>query len=75
MCRTCFHNMHHPIARSLERVGTWCSILIPRDELHGYRRCDACEIAAANDAMVPGRVATARIHRRSARRKAAASAA
>src|SRR3954468_8868065 len=27
-----------PIARSLERVGEWWSILILRDALHGYRR-------------------------------------
>ena len=30
--------MHCPIARSLERVGEWWSILILRDALHGYRR-------------------------------------
>src|SRR5436190_19382329 len=27
-----------PIARSLERVGEWWSILVLRDALHGYRR-------------------------------------
>jgi len=32
--------MHCPIARSLERVGEWWSILILRDALHGYRRFD-----------------------------------
>lgn len=30
--------MHCPIARTLERVGEWWSILILRDALHGYRR-------------------------------------
>jgi DNA-binding HxlR family transcriptional regulator len=29
-----------PIARSLERVGEWWSILIMRDALHGYTRFD-----------------------------------
>ncbi len=29
-----------PIARSLERVGEWWSILIMRDALHGLRRFD-----------------------------------
>jgi DNA-binding HxlR family transcriptional regulator len=29
-----------PIARSLERVGEWWSILIMRDALHGYARFD-----------------------------------
>ena len=38
MRRTSFRKMHCPIARSLERVGEWWSILILRDVLHGYRR-------------------------------------
>ena len=38
MRRTSFRKMHCPIARSLERVGEWWSILILRDALHGYRR-------------------------------------
>src|ERR1700681_2951029 len=29
-----------PIARSLERVGEWWSMLILRDALHGFTRCD-----------------------------------
>src|SRR4051812_42181586 len=29
-----------PIARSIERVGEWWSILILRDALHGFRRFD-----------------------------------
>lgn len=38
MRRTSFQKMHCPIARSLDRVGEWWSILILRDALHGYRR-------------------------------------
>ena len=38
MRRKSFQKMHCPIARSLERVGEWWSILILRDALHGYRR-------------------------------------
>ena len=38
MRRKSFEKMHCPIARSLERVGEWWSILILRDALHGYRR-------------------------------------
>jgi DNA-binding HxlR family transcriptional regulator len=33
-----FQKMHCPIARSLERVGEWWSMLILRDALHGYTR-------------------------------------
>jgi DNA-binding HxlR family transcriptional regulator len=40
MRRTSFRKMHCPIARSLERVGEWWSVLILRDALHGYRRFD-----------------------------------
>ena len=40
MRRKSFQKMHCPIARSLERVGEWWSILILRDALHGYRRFD-----------------------------------
>lgn len=35
-----FRNMSCPIARSLERVGEWWSILIMRDALFGLRRFD-----------------------------------
>src|ERR1700722_4247669 len=35
-----FGNMQCPIARSLERVGEWWSILILRDALHGFTRFD-----------------------------------
>jgi DNA-binding HxlR family transcriptional regulator len=35
-----FGNLQCPIARSLERVGEWWSMLIMRDALHGMRRFD-----------------------------------
>jgi DNA-binding HxlR family transcriptional regulator len=35
-----FGNMQCPIARSLERVGEWWSILILRDAFHGLSRFD-----------------------------------
>src|SRR5438874_4858393 len=35
-----FQRMPCPIARSLERVGEWWSILIMRDALHGMTRFD-----------------------------------
>src|ERR1700726_5356626 len=35
-----FRNMPCPIARSLERVGEWWSMLIMRDALHGLTRFD-----------------------------------
>jgi DNA-binding HxlR family transcriptional regulator len=35
-----FGSMPCPIARSLERVGEWWSILILRDALHGFTRFD-----------------------------------
>src|ERR1700682_2963510 len=38
-----FRNMPCPIARSLERVGEWWSILIIRDALHGLTRFDQFE--------------------------------
>ena len=38
MRRTSFQKMQCPIARSLERVGEWWSMLILRDALHGYTR-------------------------------------
>jgi DNA-binding HxlR family transcriptional regulator len=38
--RTSFGNMQCPIARSLERVGEWWSILILRDAFHGVSRFD-----------------------------------
>jgi len=40
MQRKSFGRMVCPIARSLERVGEWWSILILRDALHGFRRFD-----------------------------------
>src|SRR6202166_4146474 len=40
MKRTSFGAMPCPIARGLERVGEWWSILILRDALHGYTRFD-----------------------------------
>src|SRR6202162_5632445 len=40
MQRKSFGNMSCPIARSLERVGEWWSILILRDALHGFTRFD-----------------------------------
>lgn len=40
MRRKSFQKMPCPIARSLERVGDWWTMLILRDALHGYRRFD-----------------------------------
>ncbi len=40
MQRKSYGNMHCPIARSLERVGEWWSILILRDAFYGLRRFD-----------------------------------
>jgi DNA-binding HxlR family transcriptional regulator len=40
MQRKSFEKMSCPIARSLERVGEWWSMLIMRDALHGMRRFD-----------------------------------
>ena len=40
MQRKSLARMPCPIARSLERVGEWWSMLIMRDALHGYRRFD-----------------------------------
>ena len=40
MQRKSFRNMPCPIARGLERVGEWWSILIMRDALHGFTRFD-----------------------------------
>jgi DNA-binding HxlR family transcriptional regulator len=40
MQRKSFGDMQCPIARSLERVGEWWSILILRDALHGLSRFD-----------------------------------
>ena len=40
MQRKGFGSMPCPIARSLERVGEWWSILILRDALHGFSRFD-----------------------------------
>jgi DNA-binding HxlR family transcriptional regulator len=35
--------MQCPVARSLEQLGEWWSILILRDALHGYSRLDEFE--------------------------------
>jgi DNA-binding HxlR family transcriptional regulator len=40
MQRKSFGNMQCPIARSLERVGEWWSILILRDAVYGLKRFD-----------------------------------
>src|SRR5215510_5812386 len=40
MQRKSFDSMPCPIARSLERVGEWWSMLILRDALHGLTRFD-----------------------------------
>src|SRR5882724_3362841 len=40
MTRSSFADMQCPIARSLDRVGEWWSILILRDALHGLTRFD-----------------------------------
>jgi DNA-binding HxlR family transcriptional regulator len=40
MQRKSFRTMACPIARSLERVGEWWSMLIMRDALHGLKRFD-----------------------------------
>src|SRR5262245_49420796 len=40
MERKSLARMPCPIARSLERVGEWWSMLIMRDALHGFRRFD-----------------------------------
>ena len=41
MHRTSFNKMACPIARSLERVGEWWTILILRDAIAGTTRFDA----------------------------------
>ena len=43
MQRKSFGNMRCPIARSLERVGEWWSILILRDAFYGIKRFDEFE--------------------------------
>jgi DNA-binding HxlR family transcriptional regulator len=40
MQRKSFRTMHCPIARGLEHVGEWWSMLILRDAFHGLRRFD-----------------------------------
>jgi DNA-binding HxlR family transcriptional regulator len=40
MQRKSYGNMKCPIARSLDRVGEWWSILILRDAFYGLRRFD-----------------------------------
>ena len=43
MQRKSFEGMACPVARSLERVGEWWSILILRDAMHGFTRFDQFE--------------------------------
>jgi DNA-binding HxlR family transcriptional regulator len=43
MRRKSFGKMQCPVARSLERIGEWWSILIIRDALHGLTRFDQFE--------------------------------
>jgi len=43
MRRTNFSEMTCPVARSLERVGEWWSMLILRDAFHGLTRFDQCD--------------------------------
>ena len=43
MRRKSFGKMQCPVARSLERIGEWGSILIIRDALHGLTRFDQFE--------------------------------
>src|SRR3954466_11186123 len=43
MRRKSFSKMQCPVARSLERVGEWWSILILRDAMHGLTRFDQFE--------------------------------
>lgn len=43
MQRTRFDEMTCPIARGLDRVGEWWSMLIMRDALHGTTRFDALQ--------------------------------
>ena len=45
MRRKSFETMECPIARSLERVGEWWSILILRDAFRGVARFDAFEVS------------------------------
>jgi DNA-binding HxlR family transcriptional regulator len=45
MRRKSFQKMACPIARSLERVGEWWSMLIMRDALHGITRFDDLQIS------------------------------
>ena len=40
MKRKSFGNMQCPVARGLEHVGEWWSLLIVRDALHGFTRFD-----------------------------------
>ena len=40
MQRKSFNQMECPVARSLERVGEWWSILIMRDAIYGMTRFD-----------------------------------
>ena len=57
MRRKSFGNMHCPIARSLERVGEWWTILILRDALCGLTRFDQFEESLGNSfGIVPALV-------------------
>ena len=54
MQRKSFGNMKCPIARSLERVGEWWSILILRDAFYGLKRFDEFQ---ENLGVAPGMLA------------------
>jgi DNA-binding HxlR family transcriptional regulator len=54
MRRKSFGNMQCPIARSLERVGEWWSILILRDAFYGLKRFDEFQ---ENLGVAPGMLA------------------
>jgi DNA-binding HxlR family transcriptional regulator len=65
MRRKSFHDMTCPIARSLERVGEWWTILILRDALRGVTRFDGFQksldiapnmLARRLDALVAARI-------------------
>ncbi len=65
MQRKSFGNMQCPIARTLERVGEWWSILILRDAFQGLKRFDEFQkslgiapnmLARRLDALVQGRL-------------------
>jgi DNA-binding HxlR family transcriptional regulator len=58
MQRKSFDSMPCPIARSLERVGEWWSMLILRDALHGFTRFDQFQ----NSLGIAPNMLTRRLH-------------